>query len=119
MASMLRKDKRSAATGCAKAMCRGCALRALERDGVAHARVRHCLDARRQVAHLARIQRIHLRPKRLSLCVALQLQVVYCRHNSIRLHRCVHYTQREQGVRQMRVQDKKGPQGIQEAEMLR
>lgn len=36
------------------------AVRALERDCVAHSRVCHRLDARREVAHLARIQRVHL-----------------------------------------------------------
>lgn len=33
----------------------------LQRDGVAHARIRHLLDGGRQVAHLTRIQRLHLK----------------------------------------------------------
>ena len=52
--------------------------RALERDGVADARVRHRLDARRQVAHLARVQRVHLAKDQPLNAAPREMQFVHC-----------------------------------------
>ena len=62
--------------------------RAAQRDRVAHARVRDCLDRRRQVAHLASKQRIHfhaLGGEHAELC---QLVLAPCVHKLYQIALC-------------------------------